>query len=97
MERTMDGTAIEVILVEAPACHSCEDAAAVLADAAGDRPLALRRVDVASPEGRAIVRACRAPMMPVVVIDGQLLGWGRLSRGKLRRRLDELTTPRASR
>ena len=81
--------AIEVVLVEAPACHLCEDAARVLEDVGHERPLSVRRVDIGSAEGRAIVRRYRAPMPPVVLVDGQLLGWGRLSRGKLRRRLDD--------
>lgn len=83
---------IDVILVEAPACHLCEDAARALEELAGEGALSLRKVDIASAEGRAILRAHRAPMPPVVIIDGELLGWGRLSRGKLRRRMDELTS-----
>ncbi len=83
---------IEVVLVEAPACHLCEDAARALKQIARERALSVRQVDIASAEGRAIVRRHRAPMPPVVIIDGELLGWGRLSRGKLQRRLDELTS-----
>ena len=82
--------AIDVVLVEAPACHLCHDASEALDDAARSYRLAVRRVDIASPEGRAVVRQHRAPMPPVVVVDGELLGWGRLSRGKLRRRLEAL-------
>jgi len=81
---------IEVILVEADACHLCEDAKSVLEAAAAEHRLRLRRVDLASVEGRAILRSTRASMPPIVIIDGELIGWGRLSRGKLRRRLAEL-------
>ena len=88
---------IEVVLVEAPACHLCEDAADALEEIGRQRPLSVRRVDIGSAEGRAIVRRCRAPMPPVVLVDGQLLGWGRLSRGKLRRRLDDLAGGHAGR
>lgn len=88
---------IEVVLVEAPACHLCEDAARAIEAIARERALSVRRVDIASAEGRAIVRRHRAPMPPIVSIDGALLGWGRLSRGKLRRRLDELTSSGARR
>lgn len=83
---------IEVVLVEAAACHLCEDARRTLEDASREHPLAVRSVDIASPEGRVIVRDHRAPMPPIVIVNGQLLGWGRLSRGRLRRRLDELAT-----
>lgn len=81
---------IEVVLVEAAACHLCDDAATGLEEAATEYPLSVRRVDITSPEGRAVVRAHRAPMPPVVVVDGRLLGWGRLSRGRLRQRLAEV-------
>lgn len=87
--------AIEVVLVEAPACHLCQDAADALEKLGRERPVLVRRVDIGSAEGRAIVRRHRAPMPPVVLVDGQLLGWGRLSRGKLRRRLDDLAMVRA--
>jgi hypothetical protein len=43
------------------------------------------------------MRRFRAPMPPIAIIDSELLGWGRLSRGKLRRRLDELTAAGATR
>ena len=82
---------IEVVLVEAPGCHLCDDAMFVLAQAGREYAIVVRLVDMASPEGRAIVREYRAPMPPIVVVGGELLGWGRLSRGRLRRRLDELT------
>ena len=81
---------VEGILDESPACHLCEDAAAALSEVAADLPIHVRRVQLTSTEGRAIVRAHQAPMPPVVLVDGELLGWGRLSRGKLRARLAPL-------
>ena len=84
------GHITEIILVETEGCHLCEDAAATLEAAAGEHHFQLRRVDLASDEGRAILRAHRAPMPPIVLVGGELLGWGRLSRGKLRHRLDAL-------
>ena len=80
---------VRVMVVTSPACHFCADAQAVLADLARTHPLDVRTVDMATDEGRAIVREHGAPMPPVVLVEGKLLGWGRLSRGKLRRRLDE--------
>ena len=81
---------IDVVLVESSGCHLCEDAAATLEELAPRHRLLVRRFDLSSAEGRAIMRAHRAPMPPIVVIDGELLGWGRISRGKLGRRLDAL-------
>lgn len=76
-------------MVTSPACHFCADAQETLAEFAHAYPLDVRTVDSASEEGRAIMRQHRAPMAPVVLVDGQLLGWGRLSRGRLRRCLDQ--------
>ncbi len=89
---TVEHIIIDVVLVESEACHLCEDAVSALETVAPDHHLRLRRVDLASDEGRAIMRAHRAPMPPIVLIGGELFGWGRLSRGKLRRRLEELET-----
>lgn len=81
---------IETVLVESSACHLCEDAAAVLGEAEQEGRIRLRRIALESAEGRAIARATRAPMPPIVLVEGALLGWGRLSRGKLNRRLTQL-------
>ena len=81
---------VEAVLVEATACHLCEDAAAVLSEAEQDGRVRLRRVSLESEEGRAIARSIRAPMPPIVLLDGELIGWGRLSRGKLNRRLADI-------
>jgi glutaredoxin-like protein DUF836 len=86
------GHIVDVVLVESEACHLCEDAASAIAAVVPQHQLRMRRVDLASDEGRAIMRAHRAPMPPIVLIGGELLGWGRLSRAKLRRRLEELET-----
>lgn len=82
--------AIEAVLVEAVACHLCDDAAQLLANAEHEGKLRVRRIALESEEGKAIARATRAPMPPIVLINGELLGWGRLSRGKLDRRLTDL-------
>ena len=76
-------------MVTSPACHFCADAQEAVAEFARAYPLDVRTVDMASEEGRAIVRQHGAPMAPVVLVDGQLIGWGRLSRGKLERCLDQ--------
>lgn len=86
------GGAIEVTVVSAPACHLCDDARTALAELATVYPLRVRTVELSSEEGRAVLLRTGAPMPPIVLVDGELLGWGRLSRGKLRRRLEQLAT-----
>ena len=81
---------VDAVLVESVACHLCDDAASVLGEAERAGKIRVRRVALDSEEGRAIARASRAPMPPIVLMDGELLGWGRLSRGKLQRRLSQI-------
>lgn len=80
---------VQVTVVTSRACHLCEEALEVLDAAGRTYPIAVHTVAIGAPDGRAIVREHRAPMTPVVLVDGELLGWGRLSRGKLRRRLEQ--------
>ena len=79
-------TRVDVLVVETEACHLCDDAKRVLAERADDLGLHVRSLSAQSPEGQHLVAEHRAPMMPLVFVDGELLGWGRLSRRKLERR-----------
>lgn len=79
---------VDVLLVTSPACHLCEQAKDVLERLSGDYPLTWREVDMASPEGSAIVRSSRAPFPPMIVVAGQFYGYGRLSEKKLRKDLE---------
>ena len=82
----MSGARIDVLIVETDACHLCDDAKRVLTERADDLGLHVRTVSARSSEGQRLVAEHRAPMMPLVFVDGELLGWGRLSRRKLDRR-----------
>ena len=42
------GRSIEVTLVEAPACHLCDEASQALLDVSSDYPLSVRHVGIAS-------------------------------------------------
>ena len=78
----------EVTVVRSAGCHLCDDALAALEEISAQFPLSVRVVDFDSPEGRELRRQHRPPMPPLVLVDGQLFGWGRLSRGKFRRLLE---------
>lgn len=82
---------IEIVLVTAPQCHFCEEAKGALAELAQRYPLRIREVDLAEPEGTALVRRFRVPFPPIVMVDGAFFGHGRISRRKL-----EATLARAS-
>jgi len=81
------GIPIVVTLVEAPACHLCEDAKAALAALAGSFPMRIQVVSIGAEAGRALMEEHRAPMSPLVLLDGQYFSSGRLPRRKLESRL----------
>lgn len=85
---TAPGAAVVVTVVHSPACHFCEDADTALAALAEDYPLVIDRVDIRSGRGRTLVRQHRSPMSPLVLLDGEFFGFGRLSRRKLSKVLE---------
>lgn len=72
-----------VTLVQAPACHFCDDAEAALADLARSYPMTVERVDVRSEAGHELVRRHRPALNPLVLVDGAYFSAGRLPRRKL--------------
>lgn len=74
-------------LVTSAACILCEQARAVLDRVAADHSLRIRAVDLASEEGSALARRHRVPFPPIVLLDGDLHAYGRLSERRLRRDL----------
>jgi glutaredoxin len=81
---------IEVTLVTASGCHFCEDAAHLLDALSLSAPLAIREVPLTSEEGRELAIRHRVPFPPILIVDGEYFGHGRISRRKLERRLGEL-------
>ncbi|MEX1207900.1 MAG: hypothetical protein WEE36_04725 [Acidimicrobiia bacterium] len=84
------GRRVEAVLISAPACHLCHDAAALLATMSGSYPLRVVELDCNSPEGRSVVNRLRTPFLPVLLIDGEYFGHGRISPRKLERHLASL-------
>lgn len=76
-----------VTLVTSPGCHYCGHAREVLERVAADVSLEIVEVDHASPDGAAAQQRWRAPYPPLVLIEGQLFGYGRISERKLRKAL----------
>jgi hypothetical protein len=81
------GVPVVVTLVEAPACHLCDDAKSALAALAQSYPMTVHVVSIDSRPGRALMAHHRAPMSPLVLLDGAYFSSGRLPRRKLERRL----------
>ena len=82
------GVPVVVTLVEAPACHLCEHAKSALAVLAQSFPMTVRVLSIDDEAGRALMEQHRAPMSPLVLLDGQYFSSGRLPRRKLERRLE---------
>ena len=76
-----------VTLVEAPACHLCEDAKSALAVLAQSFPMTVHVVSIDQEPGRALMQQHRAPMSPLILLDGEYFSSGRLPRRKLEKRL----------
>ena len=83
--------AVDVLVVTAPGCHFCEDATRLLDNLAELRPLNVRTVPLASEEGRYLVVKHRVPFPPIVLIDGDYFGYGRISERKLKAHLMKFT------
>ena len=78
---------VVVTVVEAPACHLCEDAKSALAVLAQSYPLRVNVVSITEQAGGVLMQAHRAPMSPLVLLDGVYFSSGRLPRRKLEKRL----------
>ena len=89
---SLQGIAVPVVVtvVEAPACHLCEDAKSALAALAQAYPMTVRVVSIGEEPGGTLMQHHRAPMSPLVLLDGRYFSSGRLPRRKLERRLARL-------
>jgi len=83
------GAQVVITVVEAPACHLCEDAKSALAVLAQSYPMTVHVLSIGDQPGRALMDQHRAPMSPLVLLDGEYFSSGRLPRRKLERRLSK--------
>lgn len=75
--------AIEIVVVSSPGCHYCDESLLFLGDLAERMPLTIRVVALSSDEGRSLLVRHRVPFPPILLIDGEFFGYGRISRRKL--------------
>jgi glutaredoxin len=68
-------------------CMLCEQAKEALARVAGDFPLVVEEIDLASEQGRRLAQRGGVMFAPGIFLDDQMFGFGRLSEKKLRRAL----------
>ncbi|HVR78886.1 MAG TPA: glutaredoxin [Acidimicrobiia bacterium] len=82
---------INVIVVTSPGCHFCDDALSLLGELAETYPLRRENVPLSSEVGRALLVRHRVPFPPILMIDGEFFGYGRISRRKLEAHLVSMT------
>ena len=84
---------IRLTLVTAEGCHSCAHARDVLVTLGKEWPLQVEEISLHSAEGSQ--RALRDGIIfpPGLYVNDALFGYGRLSEGRLRRRLAEVSAP----
>lgn len=92
----MQGSTIEVTLLEGAGCHLCADARWALEELGPRYRLSIRSVDARSPEGLGLVERHRPALMPLVLVDGRPFSTGRLPRRKLEKYLAGRTAGIAS-
>ncbi len=73
-------------LVTAVDCHLCEHARSVAHRMAAELKFEIRELGWESPEAE-FVRRDGVPFPPALYVGDQLLGYGRISEGRVRRRL----------
>ena len=81
------GIPVVVTLVEAPTCHLCDHAKSTLAALAQQYPITVHVLSMGDEPGRTLMQRHRAPMSPLVLLDGEYFSSGRLPGRKLERRL----------
>ncbi len=75
---------VHVEVVTSVGCHYCGHANEVLERVGAEVPLRVTEVDLDSPAGQAALARWRVPFPPIVILDGALFGYGRISERKLR-------------
>ena len=85
---------VDALLVTNPGCHYCDDARDLLDELSRTMPLSIRTVAMVSDEGMSLIVRYKVPFPPILMIDGQFFGYGRISRRKLEAHLAHATTRR---
>lgn len=78
---------IEMTLVTAQECGLCAHAREVLANVGRDLPLRIREVGLESAEGQTLGGEVPLVFPPILLRDGEVVSYGRLSERRLRKEL----------
>jgi glutaredoxin len=75
-------------LLTQKACTFCDQAKDVLARIGAEHPIEIDELDLDTPEGRSLAMRHGVLFAPGILIDGELVSYGRPSERRLRRELD---------
>lgn len=79
---------MEVLLLTQAQCAFCEQAQALLERLSAEYPLAVRTLDLGSPEWQALAERNGILFPPGIFLDGEAFAYGRPSERALRRELE---------
>lgn len=80
---------IDLTLVVAVGCTLCDHAREVLDAVGRDCPLRVKEIELESEEGQALAEQVPLVFPPVLLRDGAVLSYGRLSERRLRKELGD--------
>lgn len=83
--------ALDVVVVTSPGCHFCDDALRIIEGLAETYPLRIATIPLFSEQGRSLLVRHRVPFPPILLIDGDFFGYGRISPRKLEAHLMSLS------
>ena len=74
---------IDILLVTSPGCHYCDHALGVLNEVGATAPLSVTTIALTSERGMDLLVRHRVPYPPILLVEGEFFGYGRISRRKL--------------
>lgn len=86
-ESAQSREALELTLVTAADCALCSHGREVLAKLSEELPLRVSEIDLDSAEGKALAERFPLVFPPILIADGAVLSYGRLSEKRLRKEL----------
>jgi hypothetical protein len=79
---------MEILLLQSKGCAFCDDAEAIVSRLAAEFGVDLVRMDLGSPGGAEIAKRTGVLFPPGILIDRELVCYGRPSEKRLRRELE---------
>jgi len=79
---------VDVVILTQTHCHFCEQAEEILGRLGTEFDLRVRRVELSSAEGRSLAVGAGVLFPPGIIVDGELVAYGRPSERRLRRELE---------